>query len=73
MSDFKKLSERLTAFAGTMSPYIVKKAFTDMAINGENIPPTMKLRVVDTILERIVFDRQLHYELRLELLQTLEC
>ncbi|MDO9536903.1 MAG: hypothetical protein Q7J68_01120 [Thermoplasmata archaeon] len=72
MSDLKRLSEQLSSFAGKMSPYIVRKAFSDMAIEGEDIPPTMKLDVIDIILKRIVLDRQLHYKMRIELLRSLD-
>ena len=71
MSDLKILSSGLASYAGEMAPYIVEKAFKDMRLQGENIPPTMRLKVVDMILERIVFDRNKHYDMRLELLQSL--
>ena len=71
MSDMRILSNELAPYAGEMAPYIVEKAFRDMKLQGENIPPTMRLKVVDTILERIMFDRNKHYDMRLELLQSL--
>ena len=71
MSDLRTLTNELASYAGEMAPYIVEKAFRDMKLKGENIPPTMRLKVVDTILERIIFDRDKHYTLRLELLTTL--
>ena len=71
MSDLKILSNELVSYAGDMAPYIVEKAFKDMRLQGENIPPTMRLKVVDMILERIVFDRNKHYDMRLELLNSL--
>ena len=71
MSDLKILSSELVSYAGDMAPYIVEKAFKDMKLQGENIPPTMRLKVVDMILERIIFDRNKHYDMRLELLQSL--
>ena len=71
MSDLKILSSELVSYAGDMAPYIVEKAFKDMKLQGENIPPTMRLKVVDMILERIIFDRNRHYDMRLELLQSL--
>jgi len=71
MSDLNNLTEQLFEFAGEMTPHIVQKAFLDMNIKGDHIPPTMRLKVVDTILERIIFDRNKHYAMRLELLQTL--
>ncbi len=71
MSDLRTLSNELVTYAGEMAPYIVQKAFSDMNIKGDNIPPTMRLKVVDTILERIIFDRNKHYDMRLELLQHL--
>ena len=71
MSDLKILSDELASYAGDMAPYIVEKAFRDMKLHGDNIPPTMRLKIVDMILERIVFDRNRHYDMWLELLQSL--
>ena len=71
MSDLQILSIELASYAGEMAPYIVEKAFKDMKLQGEDIPPTMRRKVVDTILERIVFDRDKHYKIRQELMNRL--
>lgn len=72
MSHLKILSNELTSYAGDMAPYIIEKAFKDMNLQGENIPEALRLKVVDMILERIVFDTEKHYSLRKELLEILK-
>lgn len=72
MSDMKILSNELESYAGEMAPFIVEKVFRDMKLQGENIPPTMRRKVIDIILERIVFDQEKHHALRRELLSTLD-
>ncbi len=72
MSHLKILSNELASYAGDMAPYIVEKAFKDMKLLDENIPEALRLKVVDMILERIVFDTEKHYSLRKELLEILK-
>ena len=71
MSDMEILNEQLSSFAGGMTSHIIKKAFEDHKIPGEDIPPIMRRKVVDTILSRIVFDKSKHYSMRQELLRSL--
>ena len=72
MSDLRILSSELASYAGEMAPYIVEKAFRDMKLQGDKIPPTMRKKVVDIILDRIVFDREKHHALRRELMGSLK-
>ena len=71
MSDLKVLSSELASYAGEMTPFIVEKAFRDVKLKGDDIPPTMRKKVIDIILERIVFDREKHYTLRRDLMNSL--
>ena len=71
MSDLKILSNELMSYAGEMAPYIVEKAFRDVKLQGDKIPPTMRRKVVDMILDRIVFDREKHHTLRRELMSSI--
>ena len=72
MSDLKRLSNELASYAGEMTPFIVEKTFKDMKLHGEDIPPTMRRKVIDILLERIVFDQEKHHALRRELMSTLD-
>ena len=72
MNDLKILSDGLTSYAGEMAPFIVEKVFRDMKLHDGNIPPTMRRKVVDILLERIVFDQEKHHALRRELMSTLD-
>ncbi len=72
MSDMKILSSELVSYAGEMAPFIVEKAFRDVRLHGEDIPPTMRRKVVDIILDRIVFDREKHHALRRDLMKSLD-
>ena len=71
MSDLKILSNELMSYAGEMAPFIVEKAFRDVKLQGDKIPPTMRKKVVDIILDRIVFDQEKHQALRRELMNSL--
>jgi len=71
MSDMKTLSDGLTSYAGEMAPFIVEKAFRDARLKGEDLPPIMRRKVVDIILNRIVFDKEKHDTLRRKLMRSL--
>ncbi|MBA3046067.1 MAG: hypothetical protein KKH41_09085 [Candidatus Thermoplasmatota archaeon] len=56
--DIQVLENIIVEYSGPMGKFVIKKSIADMGVAPESIVGHHRMRLIDLVLERAVFDRE---------------